>query len=82
VINALGVPIDAAGPLHPGKKAAKLDAQPPQAMRRAQVRKPLKNGVRVIDLFTPVCAGANRHFCWRRCWEVDSSGDACRVAGF
>jgi flagellum-specific ATP synthase len=57
VINALGVPIDAAGLLRPGDKAAPLDAPPPPAMRRARVRKPLKTGVRVIDLFTPVCAG-------------------------
>lgn len=57
VINALGVPIDAVGPLLPGKNAAPLDKAPPTAMRRTRVRKPLKTGVRVIDLFTPVCAG-------------------------
>ena len=57
VINALGVPIDSAGPLRLGEKVAKLDAPPPPAMRRARVRKPLKTGVRVLDLFTPICAG-------------------------
>jgi len=57
VINALGVPIDAAGPLPLGKKAVPFDAPPPPAMLRARVRNPLKTGVRVIDLFTPVCAG-------------------------
>jgi flagellum-specific ATP synthase len=57
VINALGAPIDAAGPLRPGNKAAPLDTPPPPAMRRARIRSPLKTGVRVIDLFTPVCAG-------------------------
>jgi flagellum-specific ATP synthase len=56
-INALGVPIDALGPLQTGKEAARLDAPPPPAMRRARVQRPLKSGVRVIDLFTPICAG-------------------------
>jgi flagellum-specific ATP synthase len=57
VINALGVPIDAGGPLRRGTKAANLEAAPPSAMRRTRVRTPLKTGVRVIDLFTPICAG-------------------------
>jgi flagellum-specific ATP synthase len=57
VINALGIPIDAAGPLPLGNKAAAIDAPPPPAMRRTRIQKPLKTGVRVIDLFTPVCAG-------------------------
>jgi flagellum-specific ATP synthase len=57
VINALGVPIDGAGPLTSGAKAGALDAPAPPAMLRARVHRPLKTGVRVIDLFTPVCAG-------------------------
>lgn len=57
VINALGSPIDAAGSLARGEKAARLDAPPPPALTRARVRTPLKTGIRVIDLFTPLCAG-------------------------
>lgn len=56
-INALGLPVDAQGPLNLGEQAMEMDAPPPAAMRRARVRVPLKTGVRVIDLFTPLCAG-------------------------
>jgi flagellum-specific ATP synthase len=56
-INALGLPVDAQGPLNLGERAMEIDAPPPAAMRRARVRVPLKTGVRVIDLFTPLCAG-------------------------
>lgn len=57
VINALGNPIDSAGPLHLSDRHLSLDAPPPPALRRARVQEPLKTGVRVIDLFTPICAG-------------------------
>jgi flagellum-specific ATP synthase len=57
IINALGQPIDTAGPLPQGDAALALDRMPPAPMRRQRVRQPLKTGVRVIDLFTPLCAG-------------------------
>jgi flagellum-specific ATP synthase len=57
IINALGQPIDASGPLRLGDYAQPLDAMPPPPMQRQRVRRPLKTGVRVIDLFTPICAG-------------------------
>jgi flagellum-specific ATP synthase len=57
VINALGAPIDGQGPLLDGEKAYPFDSEPPAAMSRDRVRAPLKTGVRVIDLFTPICAG-------------------------
>ncbi|MFA5950146.1 MAG: flagellar protein export ATPase FliI [Hyphomicrobium sp.] len=57
VINALGAPIDDAGPLLEGDRAISFDAEPPAAMTRNRVRTPLKSGVRVLDLFTPLCAG-------------------------
>ena len=57
VINALGVPIDGAGPLRQGERPVQIDAAPPPAMRRARIVKPLRTGVRVLDLFTPICAG-------------------------
>ncbi len=57
VINALGAPIDGAGPLRQGERAVQIDAAPPPAMRRARIVKPLRTGIRVLDLFTPICAG-------------------------
>jgi flagellum-specific ATP synthase len=57
VINALGMSIDGLGPLPKGERKMQLDAPPPPAMRRARVGKALKSGVRMIDLFTPICAG-------------------------
>lgn len=57
VINALGDPVDDLGPLMPGAKAIPFDTQPPGAMTRARVNKPLKTGVRAVDLFTPICEG-------------------------
>jgi flagellum-specific ATP synthase len=57
VINALGLPIDKAGALEVGDRAVEVDSPPPPAMRRSRVQKPLKTGVRIIDLFTPLCFG-------------------------
>ncbi|VIO80455.1 flagellar protein export ATPase FliI [Bradyrhizobium ivorense] len=57
VINALGAPLDGQGPLMPGSRAVSAEAEPPPAMKRARVHKPLRSGVRVIDLFAPICAG-------------------------
>jgi len=57
VIDALGRPIDDRGELKQGERALPLDAEPPPALRRARVRNPIKTGIRVIDLFTPLCAG-------------------------
>ena len=57
VIDALGRPIDGAGELKPGERAMPLDGEPPPALRRSRVKKPIKSGIRVIDFFTPLCAG-------------------------
>lgn len=57
VINALGDPLDGQGPLAPGPTPAHRDAEPPSAMTRARVQKPLRTGVKAIDLFTPICEG-------------------------
>lgn len=57
VINALGAPIDAAGPLRQGERKVPIEAAPPSPLRRARVSKPLRTGARVIDLFAPICAG-------------------------
>ena len=57
VINALGAPLDGQGPLTPGSRPVSAEAEAPPAMKRARVHKPLRTGVRVIDLFAPICAG-------------------------
>jgi flagellum-specific ATP synthase len=57
VVDALGNPIDGGGPLAQGERGLAVDAEAPTAMRRARVKKPVKTGVRAIDLFTPLCAG-------------------------
>jgi flagellum-specific ATP synthase len=57
VINALGAPLDGGAPLAPGSRTVSVEAEPPPAMKRARVHKPLRTGVRVIDLFAPICAG-------------------------
>ncbi len=57
VINALGFPIDAAGPLELGDRAVEVETAPPPVLRRSRVEKPLKTGVKVIDIFTPLCWG-------------------------
>jgi flagellum-specific ATP synthase len=57
VINALGAPLDGQGALTPGSRPVSAEAEAPSAMKRARVHKPLRTGVRVIDLFAPICAG-------------------------
>ena len=57
VIDALGRPIDGAGELLQGERPALLDAPPPAPLRRGRVQAPLRTGVRVVDLFTPLCVG-------------------------
>ncbi|MFA6031946.1 MAG: flagellar protein export ATPase FliI [Myxococcota bacterium] len=57
VINAFGEPIDDGGPMIAGESAVRVDAPPPEAMKRARVNRPVRTGVKVIDLFTPLCAG-------------------------
>jgi flagellum-specific ATP synthase len=57
VINALGAPLDGQGPLMPGSRVVSAEAEPPSAMKRGRVSQPLRTGVRVIDLFAPICAG-------------------------
>src|SRR6202044_3649321 len=54
VIDALGRPIDGAGELLSGDRSAPVDASPPPPLRRARVHAPLRTGVRVVDLFTPL----------------------------
>jgi flagellum-specific ATP synthase len=57
ILDALGNPIDDAGPLVYGEVPVSTDREPPAPMRRRRITTPIKTGVRVIDLFTPMCAG-------------------------
>lgn len=57
IVNALGHPIDDAGLLPHGLVAFSTEREPPSPMRRQRVKTPIRTGVRVIDLFTPLCAG-------------------------
>jgi flagellum-specific ATP synthase len=56
VVNALGQPIDGKSELPRGSRPMPLDADPPPAMLRSRVERPLGTGVRALDLFTPLCA--------------------------
>ncbi len=55
VVNALGQPIDGGPALHPG--AATVTGQAVSAMTRQRVDGAFKTGVRVVDIFTPLCFG-------------------------
>ncbi len=57
VTDALGRPLDGAGELAAGEKSVPLDADPPPALSRGRVHVPIRTGVRVVDLFTPLCLG-------------------------
>lgn len=57
IINALGAPIDGGAALVQGDSAVSADRAPPPPMRRQRINAPVRTGVRVIDLFTPICAG-------------------------
>jgi flagellum-specific ATP synthase len=57
VVNALGNPIDGSEALVLGEDRVFPFSDPPPAMHRARVGKHFRTGVRVIDLFTPLCAG-------------------------
>ncbi|PLW75506.1 flagellar protein export ATPase FliI [Cohaesibacter celericrescens] len=57
VIDSLGRPIDNRGMLVPGRLSVSLEGDPPPAMERSMIEKPIRTGVRAIDLFTPLCVG-------------------------
>lgn len=56
-INALGAPIDGAGPLRPGPRSVSTENEPPPPLARQRVKTAIRTGVKVIDMFTPLCAG-------------------------
>ncbi|UOM34945.1 FliI/YscN family ATPase [Acuticoccus sp. I52.16.1] len=56
VVDALGRPLDDAGPLAKGPKRA-VDADPPKALKRAPLNRALRTGVKVLDIFAPLVEG-------------------------
>jgi len=57
VIDALAQPIDNRGPIIPGSTSLATTTAPPSPLERQRVERALKTNVKVIDLFTPLCAG-------------------------
>jgi flagellum-specific ATP synthase len=56
-LNALGEAIDGGPQPQQGSKPVSTEREPPAPMRRQRIRAAVKTGVKVIDLFTPLCAG-------------------------
>lgn len=56
-INALALPVDDLGPLRRGPEERPIDAAPPQSMKRDRVTAPIRTGVKVVDIFAPLCRG-------------------------
>jgi flagellum-specific ATP synthase len=57
VVDALGRPIDGAGPLPEGETAYPFRAEPPPAHERRRVGPPLDLGVRALNTFLTCCEG-------------------------
>lgn len=57
VLNALGIPIDGLGWLPQGHCCLPTDRSPPPPLRRRRIQSCVRTGVRIIDMFTPLCAG-------------------------
>jgi len=56
-INSLGEPIDGLGPLPAGSVSRPISTVAPPSMTRQRIDKGFKTGVRVIDIFSPLCLG-------------------------
>jgi flagellum-specific ATP synthase len=56
-LNALGTPIDGGARLPQGARPISTERTPPPPMQRQRIGAHIKTGVKVIDLFTPLCAG-------------------------
>ncbi|MDE2579153.1 MAG: FliI/YscN family ATPase [Hyphomicrobiales bacterium] len=56
-LDAFGLPIDGGPPPQAGFTPVRLDASAPPALERPPLGEKLETGVRVIDIFTPLCFG-------------------------
>ncbi|AQS40944.1 MAG: Flagellum-specific ATP synthase FliI [Candidatus Tokpelaia hoelldobleri] len=57
VVNALGEAIDEEGALVEGVRPMAIEAVALPALQRGRVGTPLRTGVKVLDIFTPLCFG-------------------------
>jgi flagellum-specific ATP synthase len=57
MIDGLGRPVDGKGGLKSGHDPRALKGSPPAAAERMRVGAKLETGVRVLDVFAPLCAG-------------------------
>jgi F-type H+-transporting ATPase subunit alpha len=56
VVNALGTPVDGAGPIA-GATLRRMEIQAPSIMGRQPVHEPLQTGIKAIDAMTPIGRG-------------------------
>lgn len=56
-INALAEPIDGKGSIQNGASEMHLQAAAPSSMERSRVAGPIHTGIRVVDVFSPICQG-------------------------
>lgn len=56
-INALAEPADGLGEISSGTVEMMLEADAIPSMQRTCVEQPIKTGIRVVDVFTPLCQG-------------------------
>ena len=57
VVDALCRPVDGRGPLAQGPRLVAAEAEPPPALERARVGQAIRTGVKVLDIFCPLCSG-------------------------
>jgi flagellum-specific ATP synthase len=57
VVDGSGRPLDSKGPLPQGDQAMKLRGTPPQAFERRLMGERLETGIRLLDVFVPICRG-------------------------
>ncbi|WP_189678422.1 flagellar protein export ATPase FliI [Seohaeicola zhoushanensis] len=57
VMNALAEPLDRKGPLVEGPRARDVKAPPPAAFDRRRTGERLETGIKIFDVFTPLCRG-------------------------
>lgn len=57
IVDALGAPADGLGDLERGAERRFIHGEPPNALERARVKVPIRCGVRVLDIFAPLCHG-------------------------